>query len=266
MPFYESRESVDFSSYASGLQANETLLTNGPDDWIMAMNVVYNDTETREMHWAVNSRDTASGMSMVGFRCVDGCDLDPVVVTDETQPTMLWSDPATWRNLPNRIPQEGDEVEIMDGWTVIYDIGTSPLFQNVQVNGNLEFKYGQPAILRTYSMWVRAGRVDIGTADAPFDSTVEIRLYGNNTSPSQFVFSQSIPVGTKNLIITGTMNMFGKPRTRMTRLLEPAMPTQTQIIVETGLDWKNGDKLALPATNADVNSSESVIVEDYDAQ
>lgn len=153
----------------------------------------------------------------------------------------------------------------MDGWTVIYDIGISPIFKSVQVNGKLEFLYGQPAILRTYSMWVRAGRVDVGTADAPFDSTVEIQLQGNNTSESQFIFSQAIPTGTKNLIITGTMNMFGTPRTRVTRLLETAYPQQEQIIVETGLDWKNGDKLALPATNANPHNSETVIVEDYDA-
>lgn len=133
----------------------------------------------------------------------------------------------TWPNLPNRIPIEGDEVEIMDGMTVIYDIGESPLFKSVEVNGNLSFLRGQSALLKTYSLWVRSGQVDIGTEDEPFDSTVEIRLHGNNTSPSQFVFSQSVPVGNKNLIVTGTMNMFGTPRTRMTRLLANAFPGQT---------------------------------------
>ena len=52
----------------------------------------------------------------------------------------------------------------------------------------------------------------------------------------------------------------------MTRLLEPAYPLQEQIIVDTGLDWINGDKLALPATNIDPHNSESVIVEDYDPE
>ena len=62
------------------------------------------------------------------------------------------------------------------------------------------------------------------------------------------------------------MNMFGTPRTRMTRLLESAYPNQEHLIVDTGLDWKNGDKLALPATNIDTHSSETVIVEDYDSE
>lgn len=131
MPFYESREAIDFTSYSSGLQANNTLVTNSPEDWVMAMNVVYNDTETRDMHWAVNARDESSGISMKGWRCKDHCPPLPVVIPDTTQPTRLWSDPATWRNLPNRIPEEGDEVEIMQGWTVIYDIGISPVYKNV---------------------------------------------------------------------------------------------------------------------------------------
>jgi len=83
---------------------------------------------------------------------------------------------------------------------------------------------GQPAVLNTFSLWVRAGELNIGNATHPFDSTAEIKLHGNNTSPSQFVFAPEIPVGTKNFIVTGTANLYGKPRTRMTRLLESAYP------------------------------------------
>lgn len=66
--------------------------------------------------------------------------------------------------------------------------------------------------------------MNVGTEEEPFDSTVEIRLHGNNRSPSEFVFAPSIPAGNKNLIVTGTVNMFGTPRTRMTRLLDSAYP------------------------------------------
>ena len=102
---------------------------------------------------------------------------------------MLWSNIETWTNLPGRIPEEGDEVEIMDGWDVVYDIGTSPVFKNLQINGKLSFMRSQPAVLQSYAIWIRAGEVNIGTEDEPFDSTVEIRLHGNNTSPSEFVFA-----------------------------------------------------------------------------
>lgn len=35
-------------------------------------------------------------------------------------------------------------------------------------------------------------------------------------------------------------------------------------MVTPGLDWANGDKLGLPATNIDPHNSETVIVESYD--
>lgn len=63
-----------------------------------------------------------------------------VEVVEET--TTYWSDPASWPMLPDRIPLEGEEVNIPVGLTIIYDIGTSPIFKKVEINGNLSFKYG----------------------------------------------------------------------------------------------------------------------------
>ena len=123
--------------------------------------------------------------------------------------TTLWSDPASWPALPNRIPVEGEEVIILSGLTIIYDIGTSPIFKKVEVNGNLSFLYGQPAVLRTYGLWVRAGTMTVGTESAPFDSTVEIRLHGVKRDETPFIFSKNISPGNKNIIVTGTLNMFG---------------------------------------------------------
>jgi hypothetical protein len=73
---------------------------------------------------------------------------------------------------------------IRKGWDVVYDIETSPVFKSLEINGKLSFKRGQPALLQSFAIWIRAGEVDVGTEDEPFDSTVEIRLHGNNTSPS----------------------------------------------------------------------------------
>ena len=129
------------------------------------MNVVYNDTETREMHWAVNGRDGSGAINMKGWRCKYHCPLPPPPPPppDLEDEILFWSNPASWPNLPNRIPIEGEEVEIMTGLDVIYDIGISPLFKSIEVNGNLSFLPGQPARVNTYSMWVRSGRVDIGS-------------------------------------------------------------------------------------------------------
>lgn len=236
MPYYETREAIDMTSQVGGLQPNGTLVSTHRDNWVLGSNVVYDDVDVREMHWAVNARDGSNDLHMKGWRCKDACDLEPVDDEDPQDTVKLWSDERTWPAL-GRVPIAGDEAEIPDGWEVIYDVGTSPVLKSVEVNGKLSFERGQSAQLNTYSLWVRAGQVDIGTPDEPFDGDVEIVLHGNVESESQFVFTQSVPVGNKNLIVTGTLNMYGTPRARMTRLLDSAMPGQSTLLVATGLDY-----------------------------
>ena len=50
----------------------------------------------------------------------------------------------------------------------------------------------------------------------------------------------------------------------MTRLLDSAFPNTNTLMVDTDLDFVNGDKLGLPATNVQVHDSETVTVESYD--
>jgi hypothetical protein len=50
---------------------------------------------------------------------------------------MRWSDKETWINTLGHIPMEGDVVEIMEGWDVLYDVGISPVFKSLEVNGKL---------------------------------------------------------------------------------------------------------------------------------
>lgn len=62
------------------------------------------------------------------------------------------------------------------------------------------------------------------------------------------------------MIITGTLNAYGKPRDGTTRLLRSAYPGDNFILVPDGLDWKEGDILGLAPTNIDARSYETVII------
>ena len=238
------------------------------------MNVHYDDLERREVRWVVNGRDESYELSMWANLCDGECEVPEIEEEEEIVTNLMyWSDPNTWARHRERnyrtdedgLPLDGEEVEIMVDMDVIYDIGTSPVFKNLQVNGKLSFKRSEPALLQAYSIWIRAGEVNVGTKEEPFDSTVEFKLHGNQESPSEFTFSASVPTSNKNLIVTGKLNMYGTPRTRMTRLLQSAYPNQNTLLVEPGLDYVNGDQLGLPATNVVVYSSETVTVESYDA-
>jgi hypothetical protein len=56
--------------------------------------------------------------------------------------THFWSDPGSWPNLSNRIPLEGEAVVIDSKMEIIYDIGISPVFESLEINGKLSFLYG----------------------------------------------------------------------------------------------------------------------------
>ena len=55
----------------------------------------------------------------------------------------MWSNIDTWANVfdPPRVPVAGDEVKILEDMNVIYDVdlGTSPVFKSLEINGKLSF-------------------------------------------------------------------------------------------------------------------------------
>lgn len=223
LPHYEVREAVYFDT-DTGRKANNTMLTTLTVDQVFGHNVVFNATDQREINFVVNGADGSANLLMTGIRCVDDCDTGGTDDDDDDEDDVddgidYWSDPASWTNNGGNVPLEGDEVVIGTNMNLVYDLGESPIFKSVEVNGILSFKKSEPAVLKTYSLWVRAGTLNVGTEEEPFDSTVEIRLHGNITSPSEFVFTQQVPVSNKNFIITGTVNMFGKKRSGSARLL-----------------------------------------------
>ena len=66
--------------------------------------------------------------------------MPPVEEEELADVTNLWSDPKTWKHLDNRIPVEGEDVLVPSGYNVIYDIGISPLFKSLEINGRVTFK------------------------------------------------------------------------------------------------------------------------------
>jgi hypothetical protein len=68
------------------------------------------------------------------------------------------------------------------------------------------------------------------------------------------------------MIVNGYLGLFGTQRTRVTRLFDSAHPQTKTLMVDTGLDFVQGDKLGLPATNVQMYDSETVTVAGYDSE
>ena len=62
------------------------------------------------------------------------------------------------------------------------------------------------------------------------------------------LIDDSIEAGNKILLNTGLLQMYGKPRITKTRLIKTALPQNTSITVEAGLDWKINETIGLAPT------------------
>lgn len=214
------REEINFYDMATGNQiANMTYF----DDKTSGANYVYNDTDTREFGWFASMLDSGvQDVRMEGIRCVNvDCDLeeiDDVPISDETE---LWSLPGTW---DDGIVPTGGDVEIKPGKNVIYDLEDSPVFDVVTVNGRLSW-LDEPTThpklnLNAKHIFVRAGELLIGSADAPYQAEAQITLYGARAD-AQVKMSGTVEAGNKIIANTNLVEFHGQPRNRMTRLQAP---------------------------------------------
>ena len=176
------------------------------------------------MYFVINGNDGSSELTIKGYRCRDHCPVDPNDEQEESEPT-FWSEPTTWTNVfdPVRIPEAGDEVRIITGMNVIYDMEESPIFKSIAIDGKLSFASGLNAKIHAQNIWVRRGEMNIGKVDEPYDGTIEFALYGSDDdAPAEFTFDPDVVISNSNFIVTGALNAYAAPRTRFTRLLAPA--------------------------------------------
>merc|ERR1712224_862955 len=96
---------------------------------------------------------------------------------------MMWTDPKAWKFDPPRIPMEDDIVVIDTDMNIVYDValGDEVKLRSLEVNGKLTFLDGADREIKSYSVWVRAGELNIGSATAPCQSQATITLLGDNT-------------------------------------------------------------------------------------
>jgi hypothetical protein len=173
--FTDVRMAVNFTDNHGDFILNRTLL-RAPEKMVTGMNVIYNQTEVREIHWVINGKHdrTQTRWDLEGFRCVqndillwkckdeeidEGCKM-----SDIPKP---WSSKDTWPS--GELPKEGEIVEVPPCTWIEYDIEDSPIFEKVEINGRLSFKddIENPVnrTLRSFIVYVRAGELLIGSED-----------------------------------------------------------------------------------------------------
>jgi cell migration-inducing and hyaluronan-binding protein len=121
--------------------------------------------------------------------------------------TRLWSDPDSWDS--GQVPKEGENVVILSGRNFVYDLDESPMYNYIEVNGQVTFKPDAETLhLRAKYLFVRAGRIAIGTSDEPHMGNVQITLSGEKDN-KQIAYTNAIEGGNKVLANTGIVEMYG---------------------------------------------------------
>ena len=132
-----------------------------------------NETEIRTFEFIINGKEESSKKIKVEpLLCIHGtCVLEEVEEVELEDGQRLWSDPESWGE-GGKVPEEGDEVEIMSGWNMLLDINETPKLKTLTINGRLSFiqKDDFDIHLMAEKIFVRAGEFFIGSEEEPFTS------------------------------------------------------------------------------------------------
>ena len=277
MPFYDVREKIIVKDSTGAEIANKTLTKNFYGNR-MGGNYVYNETfefddtipnQERRLQLAISAASPNNFVATDGVTHIDLEGIRPpstdnveVLPLGEEQ---LWSDPASWKFDPPRIPQENDTIVITSDMNIIMDVevGNCAKLRSLEINGKLTFLDGADRELCSHSVWVRAGELHIGNATHPFQSQAIITLLGDNTQ-YYWSFSTAVEAGNKNFVVTNNAYIYGTPRSARARLLETAEVGAKNITVEPGLDWQVGEKIGIAATNMRTMDFDYCVIQSYD--
>lgn len=147
---------------------------------------------------------------------------------------------------------------------MIFNLNPSPTYRLIRVNGKLTFENTTDTHLKCKHLFIRAGELHIGSAEYPMLQNARITLFGEKSAET-IVYDNAIEAGNKLIANVNIMRIFGKPRWKMTRLLQPALKGSSEFFVEPGLELFPGDRLALLATSYDPHTNDDVFVSSYDS-
>ncbi|KAM8998944.1 fibrocystin isoform 1-T1 [Sarcophilus harrisii] len=151
-----------------------------------------------------------------------------------------WSRAYSW--IPQSRPQDGDNVTVESGQTLLLDITTSVLSMLHIKGGKLMFTGPGPIELHAHYILVSHGGVfQIGSQNEPYHGKALILLHGNSPSTTFF------PYGAKFLAVrNGTLSLHGlMPEVSFTYLRTAVQANDTMLALEDIVDWLPGEEVII---------------------
>jgi hypothetical protein len=166
-----------------------------------------------------------------------------------------WSDPATWGGT---LPQAGASVLIPAGKTVVLDTAT-PALRGLTIQGTLVAGEADIAITSDF-VYVQGGRLQIGSAERPFERRATITLTGSTSAQNP----ATPGLGNKGLVtLGGVLELHGRPVARTwTRLAGGDVAAGARRIrLAEAPGWRAGDEIVIATSSRNQAHHDKVVIE-----
>ena len=108
-------------------------------------------------------------------------------------------------------------------------------------------------------VWIRYGSLNVGNSTLPFQYDFTLTLNGPNSAATYAI--DSILSVNKFLVVTGTLNLFGRvPTTTSTKLTANALAGSTTITVASANGWVVGNTIGISPSFGKANEYETVTI------
>jgi hypothetical protein len=161
-----------------------------------------------------------------------------------------WSDPATWGGT---VPPAGATVVIPAGRTIVLDTILPPL-NGITIEGTLAASPDHDIGITANYVFVRGGRLQIGSAQQPYLRNATITLTGSSAAENP----ATAGFGNKVLaVMGGTLELHGRPVTRSWTKLNASVGAgaRTLTLAESP-GWRVGDQVVITPSTGNMNQNE----------
>jgi hypothetical protein len=164
-----------------------------------------------------------------------------------------WSAKTTWGNQDP--PSIGQSPVIPPGQTILLDVSPPPLTLLI-IEGTLIFDDTQDIHLEATYIFIKGGKLQIGTEDKPYQHQATITMHGKRLETPE------IPIyGAKGMSLRGGLvDMHGIPRKSWTKLSKTVNAGDNILEFSQDVDWVVGDRLVVAPTDFDMFEAEEVTV------
>uniref|UniRef100_A0A452TCK8 PKHD1 ciliary IPT domain containing fibrocystin/polyductin n=1 Tax=Ursus maritimus TaxID=29073 RepID=A0A452TCK8_URSMA len=153
-----------------------------------------------------------------------------------------WSRAHSW--FPERVPQDGDNVTVENGQSLLLDTNTSVLSLLHVKGGKLIFVEPGPIELRVHSILISdGGELRIGSEDKPFQGKARIKLYGSSHSTPFFPYGVKFLAVRNGCFPHSALGLL--PEVTVTHLRAAASAGDTVLALEDAVDWRPGDEVVI---------------------